>query len=34
MLLAARFENFILKPTHIQKVWEGTKMKEDIFEIF
>ena len=33
-LLSSRFESFILKPSHIHKVWEGTRMKEDLIEIF
>lgn len=32
-LLVSRFETMILKPQHIDKVWDSSHMKEDLIAI-
>lgn len=34
LLLAFRFQHFILKPSHVAKAWKSSHMKEDLISIF
>ena len=29
-----RFQRYILKPSHIKRIWAGSNMKEEIFNVF
>jgi len=29
-----RFRRFIIKPSHIKRIWAGSNMKEELFNVF